>query len=509
MKSPDSRRTLYIEIIALISLISAFSLGAVVVIPQIPVGPDEACYVDPAASLFFNQGFTSGSWFAQTHDQFWAANVPLYQFILFGWLKWFGFKMLSVRALNLTLVIISAIILWVGLRRSSWITTSTWRIIMIASMLMTLSVGYMVSSGRHDALCLLIYCSGPLLLSVQPQRLRMILLACVGILIVFSGLHLAVAVVYLAGFSLLATRGKSFLEVFSLGGGIAVGSLLLIILYTTTDSLQGFIASVLPNFAAKNPLASSGTNFGIVHRFSAFRDYSFLAILATGMIVSLTAFWHGIRSRNASQIKYALGFLLLSIGLPLFEASVGIFPVYYSWIAVLPSCLLLYAAASRDLWPLGHINRAILFAGFLASGIAGFPGTVFLTTRYLTDSINKNIEAFVTPSLKATDTAFVSSEVYYPVKTTARRTFTIGWYRAIMTDREKEAVTVVIVPKEQKEGILEFLGGSWYDCHSPFTYPRRNIKPFSRNWFFDENPIVELTMSRRLGDPTSVQTPTN
>src|SRR4051794_5004944 len=56
------------------------------------VWTDEVMYTDPAVNFVLDKGFISTAWYHQSENAFWAGNVPLYQFLLVGWMKCFGFS---------------------------------------------------------------------------------------------------------------------------------------------------------------------------------------------------------------------------------------------------------------------------------------------------------------------------------------------------------------------------------------------------------------------------------
>ncbi len=64
-------------IFLLIRLVQAFRLT------NLNAWQDQVMFVDPAANLYFGNGLTSSTWFAQTKDKFWAGYPPLYRAISF------------------------------------------------------------------------------------------------------------------------------------------------------------------------------------------------------------------------------------------------------------------------------------------------------------------------------------------------------------------------------------------------------------------------------------------
>src|SRR5688572_1207108 len=103
MISPSTRhcheKWILTALLGVYALLSFLSLG------WYPVFIDEPGYSDPSASLLLGQGFTSGAWYAQGYEGFWAGNVPLHQACLYLWMKVFGFSLVAVRSINILYVV--------------------------------------------------------------------------------------------------------------------------------------------------------------------------------------------------------------------------------------------------------------------------------------------------------------------------------------------------------------------------------------------------------------------
>src|SRR5258706_1732172 len=87
-----------IAVIALLLAILLVNLATALRYPA--VCQYEVMYTDPAANLILGKGFTSTAWYVQTGEKFWAANTPLHEMALSGWIRIFGFSPLAVRSIN-------------------------------------------------------------------------------------------------------------------------------------------------------------------------------------------------------------------------------------------------------------------------------------------------------------------------------------------------------------------------------------------------------------------------
>ena len=106
------------EIISLGVLLSVFFIINLFTVDKFPcVSQDEVMFTDPAANLYLGNGFTSSAWFFQGREEFWAGNLPLYSFLVYCWIKLFGFSLTAVRSFNYVLITGSALFLWLGIIR--------------------------------------------------------------------------------------------------------------------------------------------------------------------------------------------------------------------------------------------------------------------------------------------------------------------------------------------------------------------------------------------------------
>src|SRR5258708_31606661 len=84
----SSRKGDRAELCGLLLLLSIFLAVNLATASRYPsVWMDETLYTDPAVNLLFGHGFTSTAWPAQPRDHWWAGNVPLHEFLLYGWMK--------------------------------------------------------------------------------------------------------------------------------------------------------------------------------------------------------------------------------------------------------------------------------------------------------------------------------------------------------------------------------------------------------------------------------------
>jgi hypothetical protein len=140
---------------------------------------DEALFLDPAATWFFQESFTSSLWHTQPYGEFWISNAPGYSLTLAGWLKVFGFSLLSSRSLNMVL---QAILVWIC---TNWaqkqMKFKPLQLVLLALLLSwPNSAAFMARSGRYDMMACL--CSTLMVLSLLNGRSVRIAVIVTGVL---------------------------------------------------------------------------------------------------------------------------------------------------------------------------------------------------------------------------------------------------------------------------------------------------------------------------------------
>lgn len=115
---------------------------------------DEALFLDPAANWFFQESFTSSLWHTQPYGEFWISNSPGYSLVLAGWLKVFGFSLLSSRSLNMVL---QAILVWICINwAQKRLNFKPLQLVLLALLLSwPNSAAFMARSGRYDMMACL------------------------------------------------------------------------------------------------------------------------------------------------------------------------------------------------------------------------------------------------------------------------------------------------------------------------------------------------------------------
>lgn len=488
---PTTRLRQNHELTYLVLILAAYALLSYVSLPWYSVNVDEPAYTDPAASLAMGQGFTSGAWYAQGYEGFWAGNVPLHQVCLYLWMKLFGTGLVAVRSLNILFVVVGVGLLWAALKRLGILKTPGVRLSTVALVLCSHSGAVWVNIGRPDAICVTLAGLMLFAFSVESRGRRLALLGLAGAAAPWAAIPLALVVGF-AGVVLVLCFRKRFLgEVLCMAAGGLAGAASLVALYHSQGVLDAFLQSILPHssFFADKIRCIPPPVGNLKQRLGGLTDYTLVCVF-TATACAWLASW---RERTARPFL-SLGFLALA-GVPVLLAGAGVFPAYYAWFALVPGLVALMA-----LWERGLIRNRHLKAGVLVSlgclVLLGFPRVWVMGFIYRADDVNGRAERFVASVLDANDVVLTQPQAWYGAKASAHRVYN-GYRAPNLTPAEAASLTAVISNPAFFHAQRKILTGKWTECPERLSVPNRNTHrlPFSK-WFRD-NPTLDLHLYRR------------
>lgn len=479
------------ELTSLALILTAYALLSFVSLRWYPVNVDEPAYTDPAASLALGQGFTSGAWYAQGYEAFWAGNVPLHQACLYLWMKLFGTGLVAVRSLNILFVVAGIGLLWSAVKRLGILKTPGVRLATVALILCSHAGAVWVNIGRPDAICVALAGFMLFAFSLEGRLWRLALLGLAGAAAPWAAIALALVVGF-AGVVLVLCFRKRFLgEVLCLAAGGLAGAASLVALYHSQGVLDAFLQSILPHssFFADKIRCIPPPVGGLKQRLGGLTDYTLLCVFA-----ATACAWLASWRERAARPFLALGFLALA-GVPVLLAGVGVFPAYYAWFALVPGLVALMA-----LWERGLVRNRLLKAGVLVSlgglVLIGFPRVWTMGFVYRADDVNGKAERFVASVLDAGDVVLTQPQAWYGAKASARRVYN-GYRAPNLTPEEEASLTAVISSPGFFHAQRAILTGEWTECPERLAVPNRNTHrlPFSK-WFRD-NPTLDLHLYLR------------
>jgi hypothetical protein len=448
-----------LEIPLLVTLILGFILLNIPLSKFQIVFADEPGYTDPAVSAVLGQGFSSGAWYAQNDEAFFAGNVPLHELLLIPWLKLFGFGLLQVRSINWLYVALGCALIWDLLRQTGWIKRPLNRLGIVTLLLFGETSYLLCHLGRPDGITFLLATAGLWLLSLSNRQLRLALFVLIGALSSWAGLQLVAYWIILSLIGLGFYRFKYFHEMIALGSGTLLGLAGLYLLYQHFGVWDDFLKSILPHTTSSSRSKYAFTGF--------YGDRSFLLLgLASCLIFSSEL----PRSSYPCRLTAWLGLTTISM-IPLGLLLLGKFPAHYTWMPLLATLLIagkVLETLNYKKWP---IKLSLVF--ILVALLAGYPRRVLVAALNWKDQTNAATQEFVGKYLKQNDHVLYSSQAYYAVKDKSERTYYFNWYPRVMSEEEKEALTFLALDPEHFKEISQNLPGSWEKIDSLHFFARR------------------------------------
>jgi hypothetical protein len=443
---------------------------------------DEVMYTDPAANLYFGNGFTSTAWYAQTADQFWAGNVPIHQFFLHYWIRIFGFSPTAVRSINYIYMIIISIVIWLTTIRLNLIKKSLLRLSLIILILTGYGITFSYRSGRTDTICILLFSCLFLCYSIKNKFFRYITLSMISILFPFAGLQLVVFSLTI-GITLLCFLRKTLIKEFLIVQlSSLLGLLMLMALYHKQGVLKSFFASVAPHSflvsqvvnhsdITKNAIDDSN-KFSILdflfNRLGLLTaDYSSVLIFTCLLVIIGYLIYQKKFEFKSSLFFGVIQILIVSVVF----SFLGKTPVYYTWMIYITAIVSLlitldqlpYKFNSDKVSNIFSLPKFVLIPVIIiliSSSLIGLPARMLLTFSQWSQRDYTQIESFVLNSVADDDVVYSEFQSYYPVKTKSKQIF-LPTYLKIMSSSEKDSISALIIAPESFKEISKIVGGKW------------------------------------------------
>lgn len=444
------------ETLTVLSLLAAIFILNLITATRFPtVWTDEAMYTDPAANLALGKGFDSSAWYNQTSEKFWAANVPLHEIVLSGWIRLFSFSATAVRAINYFWFGLGTFLVWLACVRSGWIKDSLLRLLLVILLACSSSVSFSYRSGRPDMICYFLCAAALCAGSIKLEGLRYGLLLVLGFLFPWAGMQVLPLLVITTGLILVFWGWRTAANGVVAGFGTGLGLLGLYLYYQSHGVWQDFVTSI--EWHKSGPMAKIYGHGEISALPAVFiRDRSAPFLIVLGIVLLLCA-W---KNRNIPALKIFLFAVAAGIGIPIALHFSGVFPIYYGWMAALPVTLALCHGMSRQ--PIGSfwLKGAVLLLLAGAIGI-GFPARFTVAMLSLKGTSYPAMEQFVSAHLTTSDNAYVDFSAFYPARRSANKIFTPRYLEYVMTPDEKKSVTALVIAPRDLPSVTNAIPGHW------------------------------------------------
>ena len=448
-----------IAIVIIILFVFLFiSLAQVFMVKNLGPWQDEVMFIDPAANLYFGNGFTSSAWFAQTKDKFWAGYTPLYSFLLYLWMQLFGFGVYTARSFNCLLAATCALTIWQAAIRLNLITSAINRLILITILL--LQLGYIIyqKQGRPDVLMASFAAVALLAYSVELSS-RYVLLSCICVLFPFAGVALSAYTVILSALVLIYLRQQFFKEFISIAIGLFVGFICIYIFYSVNGVWDDFIISIF-----KNPTILLFSQRDKIGGFFGNRIFQILVILCLALVIYKVI-------KGQFKLLSVLSFGLVAIfWIPLGMRLVGAFPFYYSWMVVVPLAICVCSSLDDQFRTVLSHRLSFPILGTilnLCMIISPYLNFINLVSQWHTSNYSY-VEAFVEKNIKENEWVYSDPIAYFAAK---KRGITViyKYYLNVITSEEKEKISVLIIRPEELSLLQDQLGVKWHQHGESLT----------------------------------------
>jgi hypothetical protein len=333
------------------------------------------------------------------------------------------------------------------------VTTARDRLILAALVLTGYGVSLGYRSGRPDTLMLLLAALAFLASTLPPAALRRPLLAGVMSLFPLAGLALLPFAVILGTLLLLFRRRAFIADLACLLLGLAAGTAGLVMFYARNGVLADFLASMRAD-TSTGLLGALLLHGAFSHENKLPKDFSLAALLLAGMLIFLSR-----SPRRGVPGRGVLAFgLAAAVVIPIGMVAAGKFPTYYSWMAYVPLAVGVCSSLG-SLLP--HASRGgAVWALLVSACLLGLPLQLGLSAYDWEDRGYGRVEAMVEESVQPEDWAFTQYGAYYPARRKAAMVFLPhSLYR--LTPRERERLTLLILAPDERERVIEWVGGEW------------------------------------------------
>lgn len=483
------------EILAVIFILICFLGINIITASRSPsVWQDEVMFADPCANLLLNHHFSSTAW-RQPANEIWAGNAPLHTYLLSSWVHFFGFTPTSVRSLNFAFISCAAAILWLSVLRFAWIKKPALRIICLFVLLCGYGTAFSYRSGRYDSLGILILSLTLLTCSLERVWIRSFLLFILGILIPWTGLQL---IPYLAIISVITAfvLGKYIIPYFALvWGGILTGAGLLYAFFNSYGVWHSFVNSV--RSLSGQSLGISDRVISIARQFPTIlwkSDFSLIILQVPLLFFVILYTLHGkIRYKSFLVITF-----LLLILVPPGMCFAGKFPIYYSWMLLVPITIACISSIDDSQYeqfiPKPQNIKIFLISLVVLSGLVGLPARIAVTCAQWKERDYYPLESYVRENIRANDFVYSDYQCFYPARKIVEHVF-FPIYLDMLTREEKTCMTVLLVSPKYADEVISKIGGKWQQISIYGSDSKRNSRlaaPYFIATYRREEPIESL-----------------
>jgi hypothetical protein len=305
-------------------------------------------------------------------------------------------------------------------------------------------------------------------LSFRPRSVSLLLLVFCGTLMTGLGLQLAAYAGAMSGLVLVFGPRRRLPEMAALCAGCALGGVLIWWFYSQHGVWKQFVESV-----QHHTIANKGTEYmgataygkGFIDKVrkvpELYDDYSLAPIFAL-------ALWMAWGLRRAGRLRWSSPLVFgiaACVLVPLGLHTVGIFPMYYFWMAFFP--LLLGLCMELGQWLELQRGR---FAGLVLAGCVGLACVIGLPRRLAVASLEWNARSYE-PVMKMAEPYVAGDKLilsdfaaYYAAKQHGAVVMVMPDYFRLLTADDKARISAVIAHETDLAWLGTNFGGHWREA---------------------------------------------
>ena len=443
---------------------------------------DESLQAEPAINYIHGQGF--GIRFDEI--------LGMWSFLLVPWMKLFGSSLRSIRSADIVSMTAAFLVLWSAVKRIEIIPLAFWRVFLL--ILLATEYGMIVDyrNGRYDGFGALLMTVVLWLMSIKGKQTRLFCLFVVCLFVPWAGLQF-MPVLFTAGvFLFLIFRWRFWMEI----AVSFLASVLGVVAFFTVAAANGRLSTLLKFIRGQRTglnVISYWIHHGQLILYNQIpADFSLPFLLAATAIL----FVHLLRQKKINLHSGIFLGILFAVLLSIMMVTVAKLPTYYSYMIVIPIAVALCSGLA--LCEPGKLRNAVLILCSLSAAAgAGLHAAAYIGNYQ--DRDYSHLEQFVDQTVHPDDIAYVDTPGYLAVRHRARDAYLAeaeGPIIPLMSQQQKDSITVLLIPPSQLEYTTNGLGGQWQETGQMIAPTRRNLFGRRRVGIVTFRPI-DLTVYRR------------
>jgi hypothetical protein len=422
---------------------------------------DESMFVDPAANLYYGHGFTSTAWPTQRFGEFWAGNTPLYQFLLYGWFKAFGFGIFQVRVFNYLLWSGAVGLLCLAVQRSKLIRHP----IRVAVLAVLLFIGdgvvFSYRSARYDSVIVFMAAACFWAFTIERRGLRYMAIVLVTSFFLPTAPILGPFAAVFGGILFLFLGRKYFWELGCVAAGLAIGLGLLYLFYGESGMWHAFRKSA--SFIAQIDYTTDQTTPVWEQKLvtlprKVFHDPATVILLLC--LLGITLFkWSKLDTNGRRLAIFGIGTFLV---IPAVSQAAYNYKIYHYWEAYIPMAVCLVGALdhSNNIFK-ASCQRVFIVALILVIFTFGLGTRLGLALTDLKEHDYSKVESFVRTTVHSSDIVFADYQASYALHK-LNVTAYYSWYFHVLDKQEADSINCLIINPAWLADVKEKIGGEWY-----------------------------------------------